>query len=67
MGIVKKDLITLYWGIDSIIVTPVPRMVMSTNEFENIFTFLHCCDNSEYATKVQPGYSGKFLQYLVAL
>ena len=25
MGIVKKDLITLYWSIDSTIVTPFPR------------------------------------------
>ena len=59
MGIVKKDLITLYWSIDSTIVTPFPRTVMSRNEFENIFAFLHCCDNSEYATKGQPGYNPK--------
>ena len=59
MGIVKKDLITSYWSIDSTIATPFPRMVMSRNEFENIFAFLHCCDNSEYATKGQPGYNPK--------
>ena len=34
-------------------------MVMSRNEFENIFAFLHCCDNSQYITKGQPGYNPK--------
>ena len=32
---------------------------MSGNEFENIFDFLHCCDNSQYPTKGQPGQSPK--------
>ena len=32
---------------------------MPRNEFDNIFAFLHCCDNSEYATKGQPGYNPK--------
>ena len=32
---------------------------MSRNEFEIIFAFLHCCDNSEYATKGHPGYNPK--------
>ena len=59
MSIVKKELITLYWIIDSTIVTPFSRTVMSRNEFENIFAFLHCCDNSQYATKGQPGYNPK--------
>ena len=50
MHIIEKDLITSYCSIDSVIATPFPRMVMSRNEFENIFAFLHCCDNSQYAT-----------------
>ena len=32
---------------------------MSRNEFENIFPFLHCCNNSEYATRGWPGYNPK--------
>ena len=59
MGIVKKDFITRYWSIDSTIATPFTRTVISRNEFENIFAFLHFCDNSEYATKGQPGYNPK--------
>ena len=59
MGIVEKDLITSYWSVDITIATPFPRTVMSRNEFENIFAFLHCCDSSEYATKGQPGYNPK--------
>ena len=47
MGIMKKDFITSYWSIDSTIASPFLRMVMSRNEFENIFAFLHCCDNSQ--------------------
>ena len=46
MGIVKKHFITSYWSIDSAIATPFPRTFMSRNEFENIFVFHHCCDNS---------------------
>ena len=53
MGIMKKDLITFYWRIDSTIATPFRRTVMSRNEFENIFAFLHCFDNSEYATSLE--------------
>ena len=41
-------------SIDSTIATPFPRTVMSRNEFEYIFVFLHCCNNSEYATRGQP-------------
>ena len=37
MCIVKKDLITSNWSIDSTIATPFLRTVMSRNEFENIF------------------------------
>ena len=59
MGIVKKDFITRYWSIDSTIATPFTRTVISRNEFENLFAFLHFCDNSEYATKGQPGYNPK--------
>ena len=44
MGIVKKDLITSYCRINSKIATLFPRVVMSRNEFENIFAFLYCCD-----------------------
>ena len=64
-GIVKKDLITSYWSTGSTIATLFPRTVMSRNEFENIFVFLHCCDNSEYATKGQPGYNPKSLVLLM--
>ena len=32
---------------------------MSRNEFENIFSFLHCCNNQDYATKGTPGYDPK--------
>ena len=39
MGIVKKNLITSYWSVDSTIATPFPRTVMSRNEFENILLF----------------------------
>ena len=52
-------LITSYWSIDSTIATPFPRTVMSRNEFENFFVFLHCWDNSQYDTKGQPGYNPK--------
>ena len=53
IGIVKKDLITSYRSIDSTIATPFPRTVMSRSRFETVFAFLHCCDNSEYASKGQ--------------
>ena len=42
MGIVKKDLITSYCSIDITKATPFLRTVMSWNEFENIFAFIHC-------------------------
>ena len=48
MGVVKKDLIQHYWSIDATLSTPFPRTVMSRNEFENIFSFLHCCNNQDY-------------------
>ena len=32
---------------------------MSRNEFEDILAFLHCCNNSEYATRGQPAYNPK--------
>ena len=59
MGVVKKDLIQHYWSIDATLSTPFPRTVMSRNEFENIFSFLHCCNNQDYATKGTPGYDPK--------
>ena len=59
MGIMKKDLVTSYWSIDSTMATPFPRRFILRNEFEIIFDFLHCCDNSEYATKGQSGYNPK--------
>ena len=55
----KRSFITRYWSIDSTTATPFTRTVISRNEFENIFAFLHFCDNSEYATKGQPGYNPK--------
>ena len=56
MGIVKKDVMKFYWSVDSVSSTPFPRNVISLSEFYNILSFLHCCSNTDYPSKGQPGY-----------
>ena len=58
-GIVKKDLLKSSWSTDSVLITPFLRTVMSRVDFYNIVSFLHCCNNSEYISKGQPGYNPK--------
>ena len=55
-GIVK-DLLHHYWSVDSVMSTPIPRSVMSRQEFFSIMSFLHCCDSSDYLERGQPGYN----------
>ena len=56
-GIVKKDLLSHYWSVDSVMSTPFPRSVMSRQELFNIMSFLHCCDSSDYPGRGQPRYN----------
>ena len=58
-GIVEKDLLKSYWSTDSVLITPLPINVMSRVDFYNILSFLHCCNNSKYISKGQPGYNPK--------
>ena len=58
-SIIKKDLSKSYWSTNSVLITPFPRTVMSRVDFYNILSFLHCCNNSEYISKGQPGYNPK--------
>ena len=57
MGIVIKDAMKSYWSVDSVLSTPFPRNVMSRSEFYNVLLFLHCCSNTKYPSKGQPGYN----------
>ena len=57
MGIVIKDAMKSYWSVDSVLSTPFPRNVMSRSEFYNVILFLHCCSNTKYPSKGQPGYN----------
>ena len=55
-GVVKKDNVKSYWSTDSILSTPFPKKVMSRDEFLNIFSFFHLCDNKTYVKRGQEGY-----------
>ena len=55
-GVVKKDNVKSYWSTDDVFSTPFPRKVMRRDEFFNIFSFLHLCDNATYVQKGQDGY-----------
>ena len=55
----KKDLLKSYWSTDSVLITRFPRTVMPRVDFYNILSFLHCCNNSKYISKDQPGYNPK--------
>lgn len=56
MGIVEQDAMISYWSVDSVLSTPFPRNFMSHSEFYNILSFVHCCSNTRYPSKAQPGY-----------
>ena len=58
-GIIKKDNVKSYWSTDCIFDTPFPRTVMKRDEFFNIFSFLHLCDNATYIPKGGDGYDPK--------
>ena len=45
-----------YWSVNSVLYIPFPRNLMSHSEFYNILSFRHCCSNTEYPSKGQPGY-----------
>ena len=67
-GVVKKDNVKSYWSTNDLYATPFPRKVMSRDEFFNIFSFLHLCDNATYVIKGQDGYDprkklGVFYEY----
>ena len=52
----KKDVMKSSWSVDSFLLTPFARNVMSCSEFHNIPLFLHCCSNTKYPSKAQPDY-----------
>ena len=54
--VVKKDAMESYWSFDNVLSTPFPRNVMSRSKFYKILLFLHCCRNTKYPSKGQPGY-----------
>ena len=56
MGLVKKSDLEDYWSTDPVLHTPFPRSVMVRDMFENMYTFLHLCDNATYANKGEDGY-----------
>ena len=58
-SIVKKGLLKSCWSTNSVLITPFPRTVMSRVDFDNILSFLYCCNNAEYISKGQPGHNQK--------
>ena len=61
MGIVKLPRIELYWSLSHpYLVTPGISNVMSRVRFEQIFRFLHLCNNTAQVSRGQPGYDRLF-------
>ena len=58
-GIVKKDLLISYWSADSVLITTIPWSCDVKSNLLYYVVILHCCNNSEYISKGQPGYSPK--------
>ena len=56
MGLVKKHDLASYWSIDSVFATPFVCSVMPRDEFENILSVFHLCDNTTFKKKGKDGY-----------
>ena len=56
MGLIQKHDIKQYWSMDEMLATPFVRKLMSRDEYHNIQTFLHLCDNETYPKKTDPEY-----------
>ena len=59
MGLVKQEHIKAYseyWSTDAVLATPFVRSVTSRDDFLQIMTFLHCCDNATYPARNEEGY-----------
>ena len=56
MGIVRKPDVKDYWSIDEMMSTPFVRKMMSRDEFHNILSFFHLCDNTSCPKKNTEGY-----------
>ena len=62
-----KDNVKSYWSTDDVYGTPFPRKVMSRDEFFNIFSFLHLCDNATYVIKGQDGYDPRKFSFFLRI
>ena len=56
MGLIQKHDIKQYWSMDEMLATSFVRKLMSRDEYHNIQTFLHLCDNETYPKKTDPEY-----------
>ena len=61
MGIVKLPRIEFYWSLSHpYLVTPGISNAMSRVRFEQIFRFLHLCNNKAQVSRGRPGYDRLF-------
>ena len=56
MAISKLPCLEMYWSDHNLVCTANIVRIMSNNRFEQIFRFLHLCDNAQQILSGQPGH-----------